>query len=321
MPKIVMNNGNEMPILGLGTWGATKDYAIIENIQVDEMSDKGRTKPNEMDKVVTCAIDVGFRHIDTAPLHKNEKQIGAALNKIILAKKVKREDLFIVSKLWNTFHGPDDVLCGCKKSLEMLGLEYLDMYLMHTPMGFKPSDDLFPTEEGKVSFSNTDYVCTWLAMADLVKLGLCRNIGISNFNLKQVERLIKETTIIPQTHQIEAHPYLMQNDLIDFCKCNDICITAYSPLGSPARPWAGKDTQNVLLKNSTVLDIARKHKKNAAQILLRYQIQLGHAVIPKSGTSKNIHNNFDIFNFELCPEDMQNLDSLNYGMRLFKFAG
>lgn len=123
---------------------------------------------------------------------------------------------------------------------------------MHTPMGFKPSDDLFPIKKGKVSFSNADYVCTWQVMEDLVKQGLCRNIGISNFNTRQIGRLLKHATIIPQTHQIEAHPYLMQTELISFCKYNDICITAYAPLGSPARPWAGKDTENVLLKNSTV---------------------------------------------------------------------
>uniref|UniRef100_A0A1A9VG58 NADP-dependent oxidoreductase domain-containing protein n=1 Tax=Glossina austeni TaxID=7395 RepID=A0A1A9VG58_GLOAU len=321
IPKIIMNNGNEMPILGLGTWGATKDDAIIENVEVDEETDIGRTKPNEMDAVVATAIDVGFRHIDTAPLHKNEKEIGIALNKQIQEKKVKRDELFIVSKLWNTFHGPDDVLCGCKKTLENLGLDYLDMYLMHTPMGFKPGDDLFPIEKGSVSFSDADYVCTWQAMEDLVEQGLCKNIGISNFNLKQIARLLKHATIIPQTHQIEAHPFLMQTELISFCKYNDICITAYAPLGSPARPWARKDTENVLLKNSTVLDIARRHEKTPAQILLRYQVQLGHAAIPKSGTCENMQNNINIFEFELRSEDMQNLDSLNYGMRLFKFSG
>uniref|UniRef100_A0A1A9ZC61 NADP-dependent oxidoreductase domain-containing protein n=1 Tax=Glossina pallidipes TaxID=7398 RepID=A0A1A9ZC61_GLOPL len=280
VPCITMNNGCKMPALGLGTWGVQSDEWV---------------------NIVKRAIDCGYRHIDTALLYRNEKQIGQAIKEKIKEKVIKREDIFLVTKLWNTFHDPENVMCGCKKSLTNLGLDYVDMYLMHTPMGAPAQKDdkiHSPTKNGKPLFTDTDYVCTWRAMEELVKKGLCKNIGVCNFNIKQLERLLKYAKIIPQTLQIEHHPYLTQKELAGFCRALKIVITCYSPLGSPNRPWAGKE--KILLKDP----------------------QASHATIPNPGKGeKNMADNICIFDFCLTPEDIGVLDGLNANLRYFKFTG
>lgn len=162
-----------------------------------------------------------------------------------------REDLFITSKLWNTFHEPDHVCNACAQTLEDLGLDYLDMYLMHTPMAFQGGCGFFPTNaQGEMQFSTIDYRDTWKAMEDLVDSNMCRSIGISNFNQQQVECLLGKCRIRPQTLQIELHPYLSQKELVHYAKCNDICVTAYASMGSGQRPWAGDE--RILLKDYKV---------------------------------------------------------------------
>lgn len=163
-----------------------------------------------------------------------------------------REELFITSKLWNTYHEPDSVLCGFTKSLEDLGLDYLDMYLMQTPMGYKEGCGHFPVTDDIIDYNDVDYVCTWKAMEELVEKGLCHNIGVANFNKEQLKRLLEFAKIIPQTLQIEMHPYLGQTELIEFAKYHDICITAYAPLGSGGRPWALGE--RILLEDPKVND-------------------------------------------------------------------
>uniref|UniRef100_A0A1A9W803 NADP-dependent oxidoreductase domain-containing protein n=1 Tax=Glossina brevipalpis TaxID=37001 RepID=A0A1A9W803_9MUSC len=311
VPTLKMNNGCEMPALGLGTWGATEDYKWIEKLDTSKAPATGRTKPEEMVDAMKCAFDIGYRHVDTAFLYKNEKQIGQAIKAKIEDKTLKREDVFLVTKLWNNFHDPKDVRCACEKSLENLCLSYIDLYLMHTPMGVKRTDDLYdfaPVDKDcKPLFTDTDYVCTWQAMEKLVEDCLCKSIGICNFNLKQLKRLIKKAKIVPQVLQMECHPYLTQKELCAYCKCENIIITAYSPLGSPSRPWA---------------EIAKKHKKTPAQVLIRYPIELGYSTIPQSGKSVEfMKQNFDAINFKLCPEDVECLDKLNADMRFFKFSG
>lgn len=211
-------------------------------------------------------------------------------------------------------------------------------------MGFQYGNELFPMCEGKILHSEDDYIDTWQAMEELVDNDMCKNIGISNFNTKQIKRLLKNCQIIPQTLQIELHPYMMQNDLIKFAKCHDICITAYAPIGSPQRPWAkGEKEERILLKDYKVifnvtlkffksilkqifslfqiLQLAEKHKRSPAQILLRFHIQCGHAAIPKSINRQHIEENINIFDFELTAEDMLNIENLNHNLRYFKFSG
>jgi len=295
---IRLNNGKEMPIFGLGTW---------------------KSKPGEVEQAVKDAIDAGYHHIDGAMVYENEVEVGAGIRAKIEDGTVKREDLFVVSKLWNTFHRPDLVEVGIRKTLKDLGLDYLDLYLIHFPFGWKEEEGLFPKEGDKFLYSEVDYVDTWKAMEELVGKGLAKSIGVSNFNSQQLERLLDTATIIPVTNQIECHPYLNQRKLIEFCKSKGITVTGYSPFASPDRPWATPDDPK-LLDEPKLVEIGKKYNKSSAQVILRWVIQRDVIVIPKSVNKGRIAENFNIFDFELAPEDMDVIYQMDRNWRAVLLA-
>lgn len=294
IPKVKFSNGKTIPILGLGTW---------------------KSKPGEVEAAVEFAIDAGYRHIDCAAAYSNEHEVGSAIKNVISKGKVTRGDLFITSKCWNTFHRREKVLECCKKTLADLGLEYVDLYLIHWPFAYKEGDELFPFDENKKMItSDIDFMETWKGMEECLELGLTKSLGVSNFNSKQIERIFKEGTVKPVNLQVECHPYLNQSKLIEFCRANGMAVTAYSPLGSPDRPMAAPHDP-ILMEEPKLKEIADKHKKSIAQVLIRYQVQRGVIVIPKSINKERLEANINVFDFELSTEDMDTLNNIGHSYR------
>lgn len=290
IPSIKLNNGHSMPIFGLGTW---------------------KSPTGQVGAAVEHAISVGYRHIDCALVYQNEDEVGAAMAKKISGGIVKREDLFITTKCWNSFHSKAKARECLLKSLKSLQLSYVDLYLIHWPMGYQEGGSMFPSDKsGKAIPSDVDYLETWQAFEEFYDEGLVKSIGLSNFNHKQIQRVLENSRIKPMMNQVEIHPYFTNSKLVDFCHANSIAITAYSPLGSPDRPWA-KPEDPLLIEEPRLKAIAFKYKKSAAQVVIRFAIQRNLVVIPKSVTPARIEENLDVFDFELSAEDMAEIVSFD----------
>ncbi|GGR98991.1 oxidoreductase [Streptomyces aureoverticillatus] len=264
VPPIILNNGIEMPQLGFGVWQVPDD---------------------EAEQAVATALESGYRSIDTAAVYENEEGTGKAIAKSGIA----REKLFVTTKLWNSEQGYDSTLRAFDTSLDKLGLDYVDLYLIHWPMPAKGV-----------------YVDTYKAFEKILADGRAKSIGVSNFLPEHLERLIDATSVIPAVNQIELHPHLQQRASREYHAQQGITTEAWSPLGQ------GKG----LLEVPAIVAIAQKHGRTPAQIVLRWHIQLGNVVIPKSVTPSRIKENIDVFGFELDPEDMAAISALNEDRRL-----
>jgi 2,5-diketo-D-gluconate reductase A len=264
VPPIILNNGVEMPQLGFGVWQVPDD---------------------EAERAVATALEAGYRSIDTAAIYGNEEGTGKA----IAASGVPREDIFVTTKLWNSDQGYDSTLRAFDTSLDKLGLEYLDLYLIHWPT---PARD--------------KYVGTYKAFEKLHADGRVRAIGVSNFEPEHLRRLIAETSVVPAVDQIELHPHLQQHAAREYHAEQGIATEAWSPLGQ------GKG----LLEVPAIVAIAQKHGRTPAQIVLRWHLQLGNVVIPKSVTPSRIKENIEVFDFSLDTEDLAAISALNEDRRL-----
>lgn len=310
MHSVRLLSGYDMPTVGLGTWQA---------------------RPEEIEAVVSTALECGYRHIDTATNYNNENAIGNALKKWF-EKGGIREELFITTKLPHFGNRPSDVEKFIKLSLEKLGVDYLDMYLIHMPFGFKLDEKTNTAATDKdgnyILDFDTDPISVWKKMEEQVRSGRTRSIGLSNFNEEQILTVWNNAQIKPSNLQVELHAYLQQKSIQELCKKHNIVITAYSPLGSPAAKKHFQTKYNYtfdafpdLLNHPIIQNIAMAYKKTTAQILLRHLLQLGVVIIPKSSSPERIKSNIDIFDFSLTEEDMKLLDSVDKGVngRIFNF--
>ncbi|XP_060228937.1 estradiol 17 beta-dehydrogenase 5 isoform X1 [Meriones unguiculatus] len=295
-----LSDGHFIPILGFGT------YAPQE---------VPKRKATEATKI---AIEAGFRHIDSAAMYQNEEEVGLAIRSKIEDGTVKREDIFYTTKLWVTFHRPELVQVCLEQSLKKLQLEYVDLYLIHFPTSLMPGENYFPrNEDGKFILDTVDFCATWEAMEKCKDAGLTKSIGVSNFNRRQLEKILNKPGLKykPVCNQVECHPYLNQGKLLDFCKSKDIVLVAYSALGSHREKQWVDQTSPILLDDPVLGSMAKKYKRTPALIALRYQLQRGVVVLAKSFTEQRIKENMQVFEFQLTPEDMNVLDGLNKNIR------
>ncbi|KKS79390.1 MAG: Aldehyde reductase [Candidatus Beckwithbacteria bacterium GW2011_GWA2_43_10] len=297
--EIVLNNGYKIPIVGLGTWRSDKKTVGLA--------------------VKYALTKAGYKHIDCASIYRNEKQIGKVLAELFSSTHIKRKSLFITSKLWNTDHSRKRVEIACRKTLKDLQLEYLDLYLMHWGIAFKPGRSLEPvSKNGMVVTEPVAIQETWAAMEKLVKKGLVKSIGVANFTTIMLVDLLTYAKIKPAMNQVEINPYNSQRELVDFCKHHKIALTAYSPLGNSSLVKSGVQK---LLNDKAIKAIAKNHHKTPAQVVLNWNINRGVVVIPKSTHLRRIEENIKVFDFQLLGGEIEKINRLNKNNRLVNPVG
>ena len=264
VPDVMLSNGQKIPQFGFGVF---------------------QVKPEDTVQAAATALQAGYRHIDTAQMYGNEKQVGEAIS----ASGLDRAEVFVTSKLGNGAHRPDDARRAFDDSLAALGTDYLDLFLIHWPL---------PTQY------DGDYVSTWHALEEFYRDGRARSIGVSNFQPHHLRRLHTECDIPPAVNQIEVHPYLTQDEVREFCAGHQIAIEAWSPIA-----------QGKVLDDPTIVSIAGRAGKTPAQVVLRWHIERGDIIFPKSVTPARIAENIDIFDFELSGEDTEAISALNKNLR------
>jgi D-xylose reductase len=306
MPQqIKLRTGDLLPAIGLGTWKIPGDScpALIQE-----------------------AVAAGYRHFDCACDYGNERGVGAGLKQVLASGTCPRDDLWITSKLWNTFHRREHVVLACKKSLADLRLDYLDLYLIHFPIAqrFVPIERRYPpgwfhdpaATEPRMELDSVPISETWIAMEELQQAGLVRHLGVCNFGTALLRDLLSYARRPPEVLQVELHPYLVQEKLLRFCREQRIACTAFSPLGALSYHELGVvDRSDSLIAHPQVEAIAAACRRTPAQVVLRWGIQRGTAVIPKTSRPDRLRENMAIFDFELTVEQMTALGNLNQNRR------
>ncbi|WP_394993959.1 aldo/keto reductase [Emticicia sp.] len=298
MKYLKFNNNDKMPALGLGTWKSTKGEVYI---------------------AVRKAIEIGYRHFDCAFIYGNEHEIGQAIADAIKQDGIKREDLWITSKLWNNRHKKENVQAAIELTLHDLQVEYLDLYLIHWPVAHKYDVSYPQNGTDLVSLNEIPLTETWQGMIDLKTRGLTKHIGVSNFSIKKITQISEDTGVLPEVLQLEAHPFLQQKQILDFANERGIFLTAFCPLGSADRPASRiSEGEPKLFENQTIINIATETGFFPAQIMLAWAVNRGTSVIPKSVNSQRLKQNLLAADIELSCDNIEKLDALDQHYRYIK---
>lgn len=296
--------GSTIPAIGLGTFGS-------DHVTADEVA-----------AAVSEGIAMGYRYIDCAACYGNEREVGAAINAAI-ADGVPRSELFILSKVWNDKHAPDDVIAACKKTLDDMGLDYLDCYLVHWPFPnyHAPGCDVDARNPDSRPYIHEEFMATWRAMEQLVDMGLVRHIGTSNVTIPKLELILRDARIKPAVNELELHPTFQQGELYQYLIDHDIVPIGYSPIGSPARPERDRTPEDIAdIEMPALKKIAEAHDMHPATLCVKWAVQRGQIPIPFSTKSRNMLANLmaacdgDM----LTPEEMNTMRSLERNCRLIK---
>ncbi|OWR43401.1 3-dehydroecdysone 3beta-reductase [Danaus plexippus plexippus] len=337
VPKYKLNNGREMPAIALGTYLGHDKSGMVRSVN------------KQLRDVVMQAIDVGYRHFDTAEIYGTEEELGEGVRRKMEEGAVRREELFITDKLWNTHHKREQVVPSLRESLCKMGLSYIDLFLMHWPMGLHLRD-WFPRERQEQTLdgictrvlvvreifftctrntdvlqqvlmalrfrlqtaitsedythSDVDFMETWLGLEDAVRLGLARNIGVSNFNKQQLERILREGSIRPAALQIEVHPQIIQTELVQLAQRHQLVVMGYSPFGSLVTRY-GIKFPGPTIDDPTLVAIARRHHKTTPQVVLRWLVDRNVVPVTKTVNPSRLKENIDIFDFELSAREIE----------------